>query len=199
MPSRFSPVVPAVSVIALVLMAQTVGSGQRFGGIGDGQSNGRGAVQTAPPAKPPASQTPPSSQPRTAQGQQRTPEQFLMMGWDWWKDEAVKKELKLTDRQVQRINGIIDSRVRRVTPTYEAYRKEVDELNRMIKERTADIATFEVQAGRAEFLRSKLQETRYVMLYAIYRELDPLQYQKLQELLDRRGRGRGGSPQPRTW
>jgi hypothetical protein len=37
------------------------------------------------------------------------------------------------------------------------------------------------------------------MLYQIMRKLTPQQYQKLQEMNDRDGRGRGGSPAPRAW
>jgi hypothetical protein len=187
--------------MALVLMAQTVGSEQRYGGSGHSQSSvqtaGRGTVQSTPTPPPQGKgQTPPV--PPGGQRPQPNAEEFLTR-FDWWKDEAIKKEVKLTDQQVRRIQGIIESRVKQITPTYEEYRKQVALLDQTIKDRTADLATFEVQVGRVEFLRSKVNETRTIMLYRIMRELDPAQYQKLREILDRPRGGRGGVPPRRTW
>ena len=202
-PPRFSRFVPAISLMALVLMVQTVGSEQRYGGGGHsqpGQAAARGTVQatqTAPPAiQGQGGQTPPGGQ-----RPQPNAEQFMTPRFDWWKDEAIKKEVRLTDQQVRRIQNIIESRVKQITPTYEEYRKQVALLDQTIKDRTADLATFEVQVGRVEFLRSKVNETRTIMLYRILRELDPAQHQKLREILDRprSGRGGGGVPPRRSW
>jgi len=185
-----------MSLMALVLMAQTVGSEQRYGGAGHSQSSGQGAARGAVQTAPPKAQTPPT--PPGGQRPQPNAEEFLTR-FDWWKDEAIKKEVRLTDQQSRRIQGIIESRVKQITPTYEEYRKQVALLDQTIKDRTADLATFEVQVGRVEFLRSKVNETRTIMLYRIMRELDPAQYQKLREILDRPRSGRGGVPPRRTW
>jgi hypothetical protein len=112
----------------------------------------------------------------------------------WWKDEAIKKEMKLTDSQVRQISGIFDSRLKNITPWYDDYLKQFAELNRMAGERAVDVSTFEIQASRVETLRSRLNETRNVMLYRINKVLDPAQYQILQTIWERGGRGRGGAP-----
>jgi len=107
--------------------------------------------------------------------------------------------MNLTDAQVRVITQIYERRVREVTPFYEEFVKQLAELDRMTQERVVDEATYAVQVSRAEALRSKLNETRAVMLYTIYKRLDPAQYQKLREIRDRRRIGRGSAPNPRPW
>jgi hypothetical protein len=87
--------------------------------------------------------------------------------------------------------------VRYITPWLEEYNKQFAELDRMSRERTVDVATYEIQVNHVEALRSQLNSTRQVMLYRIYKMLDPAQYQSLQDIRDRGGRGRGGAPGPR--
>jgi Spy/CpxP family protein refolding chaperone len=68
-------------------------------------------------------------------------------------------------------------------------------MNRMAAERTASVEEFALQVSRTQALRTKLQESRYVMLYRISKELTPEQLTRLQELERERrsqGRGRGG-------
>ena len=116
--------------------------------------------------------------------------------------EAVQKEMKLTSRQVQTINRLFESRVREFTPFLEDMNKQLVELNRMTAERTVDVSTFSVHVNRLEALRSKLNETRTVMLYTISKQLSPEQVEKLKELReqrDRRRMGRGAGSLPRSW
>ncbi len=184
--------------MALLLMAPAIGSERRP--AEPSQGTGQATTQRAQSATQLQGhgQTPPGA----AGGAQRPPQtaEQQLAGWLWWKDEDVKKEMKLTDRQAQSINRIFENRVREVTPFYDDLQKQVAELDRMTKERTVDVAVYAVQVSRAEALRSKLNETRAVMLYTIYRQLNPDQYQRLREIRDKRwgGRGRGG-PGPRTW
>jgi Spy/CpxP family protein refolding chaperone len=166
------------------------GSEPRAGGaaLPQGQTTGRGSA-------PNPSQTPQGA----VQSPRPTPgaEQFL--GWDWWKDESVRKEMNLTDAQVRTIAQIFDRRVREVTPFYDEFRKQLAELDRLTQERVVDEAAYAVQVSRTEALRSKLNETRAVMLYTIYKRLDPAQYQKLRDIRDRRRGGRGNAPASRPW
>lgn len=183
--------------MALLLMAPAIGSELGLGPQSQSSGSGRGTVQ-APPPSTGRGQAGPGT-PQAGQHPPPSAEQFLTR-FDWWKDDAVRKEMKLTDRQAQNIARIFDSRVKEVTPIVEDFQKQISELDRMTQERTADVATYALQVGRAEFLRSKLNETRAVMLYTIYRQLDPAQYQKLREIQERRRSGRsGGAPNPRTW
>jgi len=199
---RLSRLVPASVVAALLLIAPVLGREPGFAPQSQGSAAGRGSTQTPPPTvgKGQAVPTPTASPTPGQQGQrpQFSAEQFL--GGDWWKDEAIKKEMKLTDSQVRSINGIFNNRVQAITPIYKEYQRQLAELDRMSEERTAEVSEFEMQVIRVESLRSKLNETRTVMLYRINKMLDPTQIQKMREIRDRRRGGRGGgSPSPRSW
>ena len=74
----------------------------------------------------------------------------------------------------------------------EEYEKQRDLLDRMTRERTVDADTYRLQVSKFGMLRSMLYETRTVMLYQLTLELSPQQYQKFQEILERRFRNRGG-------
>jgi hypothetical protein len=199
---RLSRLVPACVIAAPLLIAPVWGREPGFAPQSQGSAAGRGSTQT-PPATQGKGQAPtptatPGQSGQPGQKPQPSAEQFL--GWDWWKDEAVKKEMKLTDAQVRSISNYFNSRVQYVTPIYEEYGKQFQELDRMSRERTVEVSVFEMQVIRVESLRTKLNETRTVMLYRINKMLDTTQYQKLREIRDRRRGGRGGgSPTPRSW
>ncbi len=170
--------------------------------FGSNQSTGSGrGAQTTPPPNQGRGQTatPPAATGQAGQPQgPRTPptaEQYLA-GWTWWKDEAVKKEMKLTDKQVQSINRIFEQRVRDITPYNDELQKQLAELDRMSKDRKVDVTAYAVQVSRTEYLRSKLSETRLVMLYAISKQLSDEQVQQLRDIRDRHRNGRGGMPPP---
>jgi Spy/CpxP family protein refolding chaperone len=183
-------------LIVVVLLMAVPGSAQRYGGAGRRSVQAGAAIQTAPPHGQAGQQTTRSPDPR---GQQPSAERFLQAGWDWWTDDAVKKELNLTPRQTFRITGIVNGRVKQLTPYHLEFVKQEAELNRLARERLVDDATFAFQVSRVESLRSKLNESRTVMLYQILRQLDPAQHQKLKEIQDRRRGGRGGgASQPRA-
>jgi hypothetical protein len=63
----------------------------------------------------------------------------------------------------------------------------------MTRARVVDVDTYSVQVMRVESARSKLSESRTVMLYRLARELTPEQYRKLLEIRDRR---RTSGPRP---
>jgi hypothetical protein len=106
----------------------------------------------------------------------------------------VRKELVLTPRQIGSITRHYENRVRQMKPLDDELRKQLDELERLTRERTVDVNTYLVHVTRVEALRTELYKTRAVMLYSIYRELTPDQYQKLREIRDRRRSGRGAGP-----
>jgi hypothetical protein len=116
--------------------------------------------------------------------------------WPWWKDEAVVKELGLSPDKVRKMDGIYTRRLRNMKTFIDEYEAQRNLLDRLTRERTVDPETYQLQVSKFEMVRSKLSESRAVMLYQFYLELAPQQYQKFLEILDRRFRGRGGS-QPR--
>jgi Spy/CpxP family protein refolding chaperone len=114
---------------------------------------------------------------------------------EWWKDPEVKKRVRLTDAQSAKIDQIWRTREREYGPYNTEFDKQWAEMNRMAAERTASVEEFALQVSRTQALRTKLQESRYVMLYRISKELTPEQLTRLQELERERrsqGRGRGG-------
>jgi len=173
-------------------MAPALGSAPQWGF--QAQTTGSAGRGAQTPPQQGRGQTPPANG-QQSQGQRQPPTAEQFMGRSqWWKDEGIKKEMKLTEMQARQINSIFESRVKSITPWYEDWLKQNAELDRMARERTVDVSTFEIQASHVETLRSRLNETRTVMLYRIYRVLDPGQYQILQQIW---GRGRGGAPGPR--
>jgi Spy/CpxP family protein refolding chaperone len=115
---------------------------------------------------------------------------------DWWDDPAVKKDLKLTDEQARRIRDIFEKREAEVKPMSEQLYREGDKLDKMTRERVADDATYAVQVSKVHHLFAEVRKSRTLMIYRMYRELQPEQYKKLQEIMERRRatNGRGSGP-----
>ncbi len=165
---------------------------------------GPGAMQGATPPPTPQQQAPPAQGRGVQSGQ--TPGAPGRIGpsgsvrdpfpeWEWWKDDAVKRELGLTDKVSADIDTFYQHRLREVTPFVDEWRKQSDQLNQMTQERKVDESTFAVQVARVEALSSRLRESRAVMLYHIYLKLTPEQFSKLPDIRMRHfQRGRGGSP-----
>ncbi len=173
-------------VFALFVAVPLLAVDQRYGG--PGASVSPKPVQAAAPQATPAA-------PPAADRQSQTRD--VPLGWQWWKDAEVRKQLALSDSQVQQIGRLYDERVRQVRPTWEALRKAEDELNRMSRERTVDVATYSVHVTNAEALRSEFNKTRYVLIYSISRRLSAEQHLKLREIAEKRfGRRGGNAPRP---
>jgi Spy/CpxP family protein refolding chaperone len=153
---------------------------------GDGVRARAPQVPQKPPASTPASPLAVSStQPPPARG--ADPRQ----DWMWWQDDSVKKEIGLTDEQVRHISRIYDERQKAVQPFAEEYSKQLAELDRMVRARVVDETTVALQAARVEAPHARLNESRIVMLYRIFRVLSVEQNQKMEVIRDRRMHGRG--------
>ena len=168
-------------VSGLFLALPLLGLAQRFGGANT--SNPRvtqNQVQTPTPTPQAGGQRGP--------GQARPGDRWS----EWWKDEAIKKELGLSTQQVRSITRIYEDRARQMKPHDDEYQKQRIELDKMIRERIVDVATVSIQVTRVEALRTELIKSRTVMLYGFYRILTAEQYEKLRGIWDRRRNGRGG-------
>jgi Spy/CpxP family protein refolding chaperone len=126
------------------------------------------------------------------QGSSPPPQSFS--GWVWWRDSDVRKELQLTDEQVRRIEGIFEKREAEIKPVMDRIHRESDRLNKMIYDRVADEASFSVQVAQLEALWTRVRESRTIMLYRMYRELQPDQHKKFQEMMAARNRTRNSGP-----
>jgi Spy/CpxP family protein refolding chaperone len=172
---RLRLAITAGVLLAAVLVVSSVAT--------SAQSFGLSARTKSPAAPPQQGQAAGQVQP-PRQGDRQPPSAQRAMGSDrdlWWRNETIRKELSLSERQMRDINWIFELRVKQATPILEAFERERNELNRLTRERAVDEAVYAVQVGRKESLHSKFNETRTVMLYQILRKLTPVQYQKLQE------------------
>ena len=111
-------------------------------------------------------------------------------GGDWWKDELVVKELQLIPSKARVIDRIVMDRTKRVEGIADELDAEIAKLEQMATERVGESA-FTSQVMKVSFLRSRIWESRQVMLYAMYQVLTPEQHKKLLEIRER-NRGRGG-------
>ena len=162
-------------------------------------------VQT-PPATTPSTQTAQQGRSGSADGRGASPDgrggpgrggpggprEPFRPEWEWWKDDAAKRDLGLTDKVAADIDRYYQLRLRAMTPFVEEWRKQGDILNQMTLERSVEDSAYAVQVAHFESLNSKLRESRATMLYHIYRQLTPEQYKKLADVRDRhyqRGRG----------
>lgn len=113
----------------------------------------------------------------------------------WWNDADVRRALKLSDEKARVIEGIFQKRQAEAKAWWEQLQREQDRLTRMTRERVADEATYGLQVSKVEALAARLREGRTLMLYRIYLELQPEQFKKLQDMMERRSApGRGPAP-----
>jgi Spy/CpxP family protein refolding chaperone len=145
------------------------------------------AGQQSPPPPPQGTTGRPSGPPASG---------TLGPSWDWWDDPAVKKDLKLTDEQARRIRDIFEKREAEVKPVWDQLNREGDRLDKMTRERVADDATYAVQVSKVHHLFAEVRKSRSMMIYRMFRELQPEQHKKLQEIMERRRStdGRGSGP-----
>jgi Spy/CpxP family protein refolding chaperone len=106
--------------------------------------------------------------------------------WEWWNDVEVQRDLGLTQAKVNRIDSIYRNRSARLQPTVERYKAELKVLDEMTRAASADEATYRLQVLQVEALRSEISLTRTVMLYGFFRELQPEQHRKLQDIFAKR-------------
>jgi len=145
----------------------------------------------------PAAQRPPAA----TQGRNGGPDQrpnTPRPEWAWWNDVGIKKEIGLSDQIAKRIDENYQKRQKALAPLVEQFIAQRDEVDRLVKEGqiSADLLTAKVIA--VEALRSRLAESRTIMLYGFYKMLTPEQYSKLKVARDKHfddlRNGRGGSP-----
>jgi Spy/CpxP family protein refolding chaperone len=110
--------------------------------------------------------------------------------WEWWNDSDIRRELGLSPDKVQKIQDIYTTRSQLLKPTIDDFTKELAALDALTKARTVDEGTFAAQVNKVEYLRSKIGESRTVMLYRMSLVLSPDQYRKLQDIRNRRDRDR---------
>ena len=103
--------------------------------------------------------------------------------------------LQLSDTKTRTIGNIYARRQVVIKPLVDRIVVEQEKLNHMTQERLADEAAYALQVSQVETLWARWRESRPVMLYRMYMELQSDQYEKLMQILTVRlatdGRGRG--------
>jgi len=114
--------------------------------------------------------------------------------WKWWQDPDTRRALELSDDKVALLERLFQKQRADMQPYVALLRLEREKLDRMTRERTASLAEYTAQVSRVWDIYSWTQESRVVMLYAMYRELRPEQYTALLELF--RQRSASSAPRP---
>jgi hypothetical protein len=144
-----------------------------------------------PPASPKASGGP---QPRNSARQDGPrPGSGLIddLRFFWWRDADVKRELGLSEPAAKAIDTLFRQREQESRPFWQKYVEESRLLERMTREGMADIEAYRHQVQKVDALRSMLDTSRAVMIYSMFKELRPDQFEKLKQIAERRGRDRG--------
>jgi Spy/CpxP family protein refolding chaperone len=116
--------------------------------------------------------------------------------WQWWKDDA--KRIGLSDQTAAEIDRIYQQRQKGLGPLLAELERAQTDVDSIRHTRGATPEQLDAKVVSLETLRSRLNESRTVMLYLFYQKLTPDQYTKLQQLHDDHGSGRrGGGGGPR--
>jgi Spy/CpxP family protein refolding chaperone len=124
-----------------------------------------------------AAGSPPSSQPQ----QNRVPGPWIQ---EWWKSPEVRKTLGLDEPTIKRIDSIYRKRSAELKETIDAYNKQSRILDEMTRAAVVDDGTYRQQVKLVEFYRTDIITSRTVMLYQMYRQLQPEQRGKLWGIFD---------------
>jgi len=111
----------------------------------------------------------------------------------WWKNPEIMKEIGITPEQSKKIDDLFHKRLPEAMAQEREFKKQDDELNRLLRERTVGADVIAVQVDRVEAQRTSLNKTRTVMIYQMYQVLSAEQYAKLVAYNARRANGRGTS------
>jgi len=135
----------------------------------------------------------------TTQGQAQGRQEPQMRGGTqprrtaWWKNPEIMKEVGITPEQSKKIDDLFHKRLPEAMAQEREFKKQDDELNRLLRERTVGADVIAVQVDRVEAQRTSLNKTRTVMIYQMYQVLSAEQYAKLVAYNARRANGRGTS------
>jgi hypothetical protein len=114
----------------------------------------------------------------------------------WWRDVEVKRELGLSEEAARAIDTLFRQREQESRPIWQGFVEESRTLERMTREGLADVEAYRHQVQKVDALRSMLDTSRAVMIYSMFKQLRPDQFEKLKQIAERRrsrDRDRSGS------
>jgi Spy/CpxP family protein refolding chaperone len=95
--------------------------------------------------------------------------------WKWWLHPESRKDLRLTDKQVKKIDQIFEEFIPKQRERWHEIEKLDEALSQITKDSSADVATVAQQIERVEKLRADERTARAVMIYQIRLLLNPEQ------------------------
>ena len=108
----------------------------------------------------------------------------------WWLNPDDRKALGLTDDQANQIDKIFESTMPSQRAKWHEFEQLEDDLQKMFKESTTDVASFTQKVTQVEKMRAELATTRSTMLYRMRQVLTAQQRPKLDALLKARSEAR---------
>ena len=100
-------------------------------------------------------------------------------GFKWWQTERFKKELALTQEQINRIEGIYQTTEPLLRSQKEAVDRREEKLSKMIQDPKSDEPTVLQAIDRVEAARSEISRTRNLMFFRIRRVMTDEQNLKI--------------------
>ena len=100
-------------------------------------------------------------------------------GFKWWQTERFKKELVLTQEQINRIEGIYQTTEPLLRSQKQAVDRREEKLSKTIQDPKSDEATVLQAIDRLEAARSEISRTRNLMFFRIRRVLTDEQNLKI--------------------
>ncbi len=123
-----------------------------------------------------------ASAPLEADAQSRRPHR-------WWQSEEVTALLDLSGEQAAELDRIYRRSLPKMHESYRRLNAEERTLSRMIANMQVEEIDITRQIDRVEAARSELSKTRTLMVFRMYRVLDPTQRAALKEWMDLRRDG----------
>ena len=115
----------------------------------------------------------------------------------WWQSEEVTALLDLSGEQAAEIDRIYQRSLPKMHESYRRLNAEERTLSRMIANMQVEELDITRQIDRVEAARSELSKTRTLMVFRMYRVLDPAQRTALKEWMDLRRDDRAGRSRSR--
>jgi Spy/CpxP family protein refolding chaperone len=106
-------------------------------------------------------------------------EQSQSFGFKWWQTERFKKELTLTQEQINRIEGIYQTTEPMLRSQKQAVDRREEKLSKTIQDPKSDESTVLQAIDRLEAARSEISRTRNLMFFRIRRVLTDEQNVKI--------------------
>ena len=107
----------------------------------------------------------------------------------WWQSEEVTALLDLSGRQAADLDRIYQRSLPKMHESYHRLHAEERTLSRMIANMQVEETDVTRQIDRVEAARSELSKTRTLMVFRMYRVLNPGQRAALKEWMDLRRDG----------